>query len=354
MHRKTIKRGRKRKGTKYGGFWPFESKKPTPVVSNDVQAELQKTSDNAYMGTTATAVTSGVITTLAASGVGIPVAALLAGVLLIATKMFDLVRTNLMLRLLMKDAILIIMDCYLLFDLINKSYAVIGVYDDPYNDCTLDNDQTIIAKITTKPMDNNQLLQLISRAKPFMDKERIGGGVRYQINKHMQQQLTYQLTKLLNVLIHLMETDVLNKIMQDATLGNAFGDMLKDEYGKRQKEAGVIGYFSTSKIARNYDRKFGGTYYINEINNILTIINSYITLLKSNLDTVFKKFEILTPEVYKIMWAAILCSKEYNSYIKPELEDAVNHAKEEVKETNSNNLREAVRTVNEADMQNQK
>jgi hypothetical protein len=74
----------------------------------------------------------------------------------------------------------------------------------------------------------------------------------------------------------------------------------------------------------------------------------------SNLDTVFKKFEILTPEVYKIMWAAILCSKEYNSYIKPELEDAVNHAKEEVKETNSNNLREAVRTVNEADMQNQK
>jgi hypothetical protein len=347
-----MKRRRKaRKNTKYGGFWPFDTKPPVREVSNDVQAELQKTSDNAYMGTTATAVTSGVITTLAASGVGIPVAALLAGALLIATKMFDLVRTNLMLRLLMKDAILIIMDCYLLFDLINKSYAVIGLYDDPYNDCTLD-DQKIIAKIMPKPMDDNQLLQLISRAKPFMDK--IGGGVRYQINKNMQQQLTYQLTKLLNVLIHLMETDVLNKMMQDATLGNAFGDMLKDEYDKRQKEAGVIGYFSTSKIARNYDRKFGGTYYINEINNILTIINSYITLLKSNLDTVFKKFEILTPEVYKIMWTAILCSKEYNSYIKPELEEAVNHAKEEVKETNSNNLREAVRTVNEVDMQNPK
>ena len=34
-----------------------------------------------------------------------------------------------MLRLLMQDAIFIIMDCYLLFSLIKKSYDVIGLYD---------------------------------------------------------------------------------------------------------------------------------------------------------------------------------------------------------------------------------
>ena len=370
MPRKTIQRkhkGKTRKSitrSKYGG-WPslgMFSTKPQTVEPKEVvsttglagdQEQLQHLIDNAY---TATAVSSAVISKLTVSGVGIPLAALLAGALLIANKMFDLMRSNLKLRLLMHDAIVIIMDCYLVFSLIKKSYDVIGLYDDPYNDCMLDNEQKINDKMRPKSMDSNQLQQLMSKAKQFMDhREGMDGGERtrkYQINQIMEAQLKYQIEKLINVLMHLMETDTLNMLMTDSTLkDNAFGKLLQSEDAKRKREAGVIGYFSKSKMTRNYDRRFGGEHYVNEINKILTVLNSYIMLLKSNLDTVFKKFEILTPEVYKVMWVAILCSSEYNHYIKPVIADVLKEAQQDAKEIGANDLITSMALVGKVDDQ---
>ena len=251
------------------------------IVSN--RDQIQTAADNAYIGTNAAVMTSGVITALTASGVGIPVATLLAGALLISDKMFKLIRGNLMLRLLIQDAIFIIMDCYLLFNLIKTSYFCIGKREVPTIECV-----------------NN-----------------VTEDHGYQINHIMEAQLHHQITRLINVLIHLIDTNNLNILKEDATFGEAFKNLLGEEYNKRQKEAGVRGYFSMSKMTRNFDRKFGGSYYTTELNNILNITNSYIGLLKSQLDTVLKKFEILDPEAYKTIWREILCSIEYNSYIKP-------------------------------------
>jgi hypothetical protein len=326
--------------------------------------KLAEKVNQAHIATTVTAVASGIITTLAATGIGMPVAALLAGALLIANKMFDIVKSNLLLRLLMQDAIFIIMDCYLLFSLIEKSYDIIVLYDDPFNDCTNTN---IKSKMTVKPISQDEITQLISKVNKTIqpssstssssssstssssssstssssnnsgeDAMRVR---KYQINKIMQAQLRYQIEKLINVLLHLMETKTLDMISQDPSLkDNAFGKLLKIESEKRQKEKGIKGYFSLSKIERNYDRKFGGSYYITEINNILTIINSYIVLLKSNLDTLLKKFEILTPEIYRIIWLAILCTVEYNSYIKPNTADVLELAKKDANEVGVNAL----------------
>ena len=102
---------------------------------------LQTKIDAATTLSSAAAVGSGLVTTLAASGVGMPVAALLAGALLVLNKMLDLYKNNLILRLLMQDAIFIIMDCYLLFSLIEKSYDIIGFYNDPKNTCDFSQDK---------------------------------------------------------------------------------------------------------------------------------------------------------------------------------------------------------------------
>lgn len=322
--------------------------------------KLAEKVNQAHMATTTTAVASGVITTLAATGIGMPVAALLAGALLIANKMFDIVKSNLLLRLLMQDAIFIIMDCYLLFSLIEKSYDIIGLYDDPMNDCTNNN---IGSKMTVKPISEEEITQLISKVNETIQPSSNSSSTKnsdeesmrvrkYQINKIMQAQLRYQIEKLINVLLHIMETKTLNMISQDPSLkDNAFGKLLKIESEKRQKEKGITGYFSLSKIERNYDRKFGGSYYITEINNILTIINSYIVLLKSNLDTLLKKFEILTPETYRIIWLAILCTVEYNSYIKPNTADVLALAQNDANEVGVNALVKSMALVENVENQ---
>ena len=325
MYRTTIKR-RKNKGSrkgrksiKHGGGlfdWFNRTKPTTPPKSLDSilddRDQLQSRADNAYMGTNTAVVATGVITALTASGVGIPVAALLAGALLIANKMFELTRSNLLLRLLMKDAIFIIMDSYSLYKLIQKSYSVIGTQEVPNIRC-VDN--------VTK--DHG-----------------------YQINKNMESQLIYQITKLINVLIHLMDTNTLGILKEHGPFGDAFQKALNDEYAKRQKEAG---YFSMNKMTRNFDRNFGGSYYIAELTNILTITNSYIVLLKSHLDTVLKKFEILAPDKYKIIWGDILCSDEYNSYIKPVPGVILNGAATDANKANPNTLSEARNTVESDD-----
>ena len=75
-------------------------------------------------------------------------------------------------------------------------------------------------------------------------------------------------------------------------------------------------------------------------------------LIKSNLDTVFKKFEILTPDVYKIMWVAILCSSEYNHYIKPVIADVLEEAQQDAKEIGANDLITSMALVGKVDDQN--
>jgi hypothetical protein len=312
-------------GTKEDGQMEKRQKVGIEGLVGD-REKLAKKINQAHIATTATAVASGVITTLAATGIGMPVAALLAGALLIANKMFDIVKSNLLLRLLMQDAIFIIMDCYLLFSLIEISYDIIVLYGDPMNDCT--NNNNIKSKMTVKLISE----EINNSGKDTMRVR------KYQINKIMQAQLRYQIEKLINVLLHIMETKTLDMIAQEPSLrSNAFGKLMDIELEKRKKEKSSWG-LSISKIERNYDRKFGGSYYITEINNILTIINSYIVLLKSNLDTLLKKFEILTPETYRSIWLAILCTAEYNSYIKPNTADVLELAQKDANEVGVNAL----------------
>ena len=302
--------------------------------------------DTASTLSSAAAAASGLVTVLAASGIGMPVSALLAGALLVANKMLDLYKNNLLLRLLMQDAIFIIMDCYLLFSLIEKSYEIIGTYDDPPNQCL--NGESSTKKAMTEKDFREIYEQKNKTAEDKTEKDKTDianiqkatSSIRkYQINGIMQAQLKYQIEKLIKTLLSIMETKTLKIIEQDPALhNNAFGALLLSEQKKRDAES----YFTYSKFDRNYNRKFGSSIYITEINNALTIINSYLVLLKSNLDTLLKKFEILSPNVYHNIWRAILCSKEYNEYIKPNTQDVINLAKTDVRTVDPDKLIKAI------------
>jgi hypothetical protein len=270
-----------------------------------------------------------------------PVSALLAGALLVANKMLDLYKNNLLLRLLMQDAIFIIMDCYLLFSLIEKSYEIIGTYYDPSNQCTNETSlekRAMTRKDFEKIYDQNKKTE--EEKTDIANIQKATSSIRkYQINGIMQAQLKYQIEKLIKTLLSIMETKTLKIIEQDPALhNNAFGKLLLAEQNKREKES----YFTYSKFDRNYNRKFGASIYITEINNALTIINSYLVLLKSNLDTLLKKFEILSPNDYDNIWRAILCSKEYNEYIKPNTQDVINMAKTDVRTVDPDKLIKAI------------
>lgn len=293
--------------------------------------------DTASTLSSAAAAASGLVTVLAASGIGMPVSALLAGALLVANKMLDLYKNNLLLRLLMQDAIFIIMDCYLLFSLIEKSYEIIGTYDDPENKCSNEKSSE------KRAMTQQEFKDILTQGKTAKDIAKIQEATssirKYQINGIMQAQLKYQIEKLIKTLLSIMETKTLKIIEQDPALhNNAFGKLLLSEKTKREAES----YFTYSKFDRNYNRKFGSSIYITEINNALTIINSYLVLLKSNLDTLLKKFEILSPNEYHNIWRAILCSKEYNEYIKPNTQDVINMAKTDVRTVDPDKLIKAI------------
>jgi hypothetical protein len=358
---------RQKGGVKIFGYNPFGSSKPVVPLNSEIEMtqlnqnyeperprekigieklvgdrdKLQDSASNAYIASSATAVAAGIITGLAATGIGMPVAGLLAGALLIANKMLDLYKFNLLLRLLMQDAIFIIMDCYLLFILIEKSYQIIENFDDPVNDkCSNSGFSTELSKSIGSIDDgsggiNKQYQPKTASTTSVVDlstglaRKIIKDKVRkYQINSIMQAQLQYQIEKLIKLLLSIMETKILDAIIEEPSLtGNAFGDLLRKEKDERTGS----NWYDGKKFIRNYNRKFAGGYYITEINNILTIVNSYIILLKSNLDSVLKKFEILANTTYILIWKAILCTKEYNSYIKPNTQDVLKEAKEDAR-----------------------
>lgn len=305
--------------------------------------KLHDRAENVYIASSATAVAAGIITGLASTGVGMPVAGLLAGALLIANKMLDLYKFNLLLRLLMQDAIFIIMDCYLLFCLIEKSYQIIENFADPVNDKCNSSGFSTQLLTSIGPMNNVIDKSNIAVVTSGNTNNNIKDKVRkYQINSIMQAQLRYQIEKLIKLLLSIMETKILDAIIHEPSLtGNAFGGLLRKEKEERTKS----GRLSSKTFLRNYNRKFAGAYYITEINNILTIINSYIILLKSNLDSVLKKFEILDNSNYILIWKATLCTKEYNSYIKPNTQDVLAEAKNDARDVNVTQLIQSMDSI---------
>jgi hypothetical protein len=333
-----------RKNIKVGGFGWFSSKKKVDYKgqNNDITSKVDKLNQYDATGfkelknhnniqetvakletvSTIGSVGSLAVAAVGSTGFGLPIAGLMALALLLTNKMAEMYRSNILLQLLMQDATFIIMDCYLLYDLIDISYQTLNKYEDPANDCKKEDISS--SSLETTPEEEGKI-----KVKKF------------QINLIMQQQLKYQIEKLIKELLSLTETKIIRDLSEDPTLkSSGINSLVKTEIKKREEDK-----YGFDKISRKFSRTFSGSYYITNINNSLTIINSYMILLKSNMDLTIKKFEILSPDDYKNIWKQILCSHEYNAYIKPILSEALKEAGEDAEKLNPATLKDALDNI---------
>jgi hypothetical protein len=341
-----------RKNIKVGGFDWFKSKKkvdspkPTPTPTTPIEkikndsylasksilkndpSKLQNKIKNSQDVLGVTAAMTAVASTAAMTGIGLPIAGLMGLLLLITNSMVKSFKFNLILRLLMQDATIIILDGYLHYDLIVKSYKILNTFQDPElpkGFCESNPDTSPNPPPDTSPD--------TSPDKTIR---------KFQINQIMQEQIKYQIELLIKELLMLSDSKTIASLMNDPTLQNAaFKSILESENAIREKEK-KSWLPSMSKANRNFLRKFSSTRFIARINNGLTVINSYMILLKSNMDLTIKKFEILSPDDYKNIWKQILCSDEYNAYIKPILSEALKEAGEDASNLNPETLKAAL------------
>jgi hypothetical protein len=351
-----------RKNIKVGGFGWFKSKpksdspkstvEPTPIekIKNDSDlasksilkndpSKLQNKIKNSQDVLGVTAAMTAVASTAAMTGIGLPIAGLMGLLLLITNSMVKSFKFNLILRLLMQDATIIILDGYLHYDLIVKSYKILNTFNDPElpkGFCESNSDTSPDTSPNTSPNTSPDTSPDTSLNKTIR---------KFQINQIMQEQIKYQIELLIKELLMLSDSKTIASLMTDPTLQNAaFKSILESENAIREKEK-KSWLPSMSKANRNFLRKFSSTRFIAEINNSLTVINSYMILLKSNMDLTIKKFEILSPDDYKNIWKQILCSHEYNAYIKPILSEALKEAGEDAEKLNPATLKDALDNI---------
>jgi hypothetical protein len=332
-------KGRTRRQPKYhgiGGGWPWsknEDSAPPPQIAPPPQTALfqgredlfknQQNVENAIKvvkGVGAvSAVGYGIASALASTGIGLPVAGVIAGTLLLINTLLKIYQSNLRLRLLLQDAFYIIMDCYLIYDLIVKSYEILNTHNDPNSNCA-----------NVEPIANERV---------------------YAINETMKTQLNHKIEELINALLQLCDTPTINILRGDRELSGAgFDKLLQEEMDKRNKESR---FFSIRKFDRKITRTMGSAKQSSIIITHLTVINSYIILLKSNLDLILQKFLILSPTDYNTIWNEIICSKEYNAYIKPNPKQVLDAAKEDAGTVDPNQLSAGVIDVSVANDENE-
>ena len=271
----------------------------------------------------ASAVGYGIASALASTGIGLPVAGVIAGTLLLINTLLKIYQSNLRLRLLLQDAFYIIMDCYLIYDLIVKSYEILNTHNDPNSNCAF-------KEPNTEPIVNERV---------------------YAINETMKQQLNHKIEELINALLQLCDTPTITILKGERTLSDAgFDKLLQEEMDKRNKESR---FFSIRKFDRKITRTMGSAKQSSIIITHLTVINSYIILLKSNLDLILQKFLILSPTDYNTIWNDIICSKEYNAYIKPNPKQVLDAAITDAGTVDPNQLRAGVNEVSVANKEDE-
>ena len=281
-----------------------------PNNTDDIQKKLNRASYAKSINSFAQVAAIG----MGATGIGIPISGLMAGILILTDQLIRIYENNLLLKRLMQDVMYIMSDCYLLYQLIEQSYEILTKYSFPLEKCGKSQEKEPQEKQTPK------------------------------IDFVMQSQLKYQIEQLINNLMKISDTKTIISLV-DAPDVNGYKHILENELTIRKNEY----KFSISKASRNYSRKFNSEEQTISINNSLIIINSYTILLKSKLDFIVKNFEILSPVEYKKIWEEIICSPQYKLYIKPIFKNIMNKAEIDANNVNASDLEADISLLNKAD-----
>lgn len=350
--RQTTKKSHMRK--QRGGFWPFSDDKTTePVTStatlptsstkelmvasqkHDIDSQSSATNISLYQiakEKNAAAATSaaflsgatlagyGVISALSATGVGLPLAGAMAGVLLLSNKMASLYVNNQKTKAVMYDVMNIISNCYLLNDVINKTMGVFTIYI--YN-------QTGFATIVIPFKDENQYKTLLEqavteKARSLGITRQSGGGYKEEfktnlvgkcsMNEDIKERIREKIEDLTNLLL-MNATDRILDILKNDTdvIKSGFGEAVKKEVNRRNQSMSK----TLGKIKRGLDRTVNSSAIQSDILKNLTIINGFFNILKSQYDMTLELYEREFGEDWNKIWGVIQSTDEYINYMEP-------------------------------------
>jgi hypothetical protein len=336
-----------------GGFWPFSDDSSTATATatttttsstaelkaasqkHDIDSQSSSTNLSLYQiakeknaaATTSAAVLSGVtlagygiITGLSATGVGLPLAGALAGVLLLSNKMASLYINNQKTKAVMYDVMNIISNCYRMNDVINKTMGIFTIYI--YN-------QEGFATIITPFNDENQYKTLLEKALTEKAQslgliKQSGGGYKEEfktnivgkcnMNEDIKERIREKIEDLTNLLL-LNATDRILSILQrdPDVITSGFGDAVKKELDRRNQSMSK----TLGKIKRGFDRTINSSSIQNDILKDLTIINGFFNILKSQYDMTLELYEREFGEDWNKIWGIIQSTNEYINYMEP-------------------------------------
>ena len=298
-NRKPVKRG--------GAFWSSSSKS-NDAKSNETNNN-QKTIenlDNTYKkletatnvaATVAAAeiLVNGAAPLLAASGVGIP----LLAVLVLAKQIAVQYKQNLELNILLSDVTTMITNCFYLESLIKKTIKEFSphVATALQPELAKTSDTTLLNEV--KQIENEGVKPETEAVKPEPEKQQTGGAEKKAgIDNKIQDKILEKL-------------DILNKLLQEITPSE---DDKKSTFNFLRKKG---------------ERFFFSKHYKTQIINALTVINGFFTIYNSQFDWTIRYYENLifkyysknpldgksADEILEEIWNSIETSKEFQDYL---------------------------------------
>lgn len=300
-------------------------------VSNAANASAASTELLANVAT-ATAVGQAAVVALSGTGVGLPVAGILAVALLLANKLATLMADNLTFISVLYDTTNIITNYYLLYDFIEiRNFILQLTLFYKRNPPLTQNDTNVLSKFTSEPSTPNPKLrqELEPRIKDMYLKFNPNTLPKQNyiiLNEDIKKRIVEKLSVITKLLLELSPNNIIQILLKDTTLHAGLRTLIEQEAKKRglnsdgSKTSNMF-FRKLGKISRGINRATSSKYYQDNIIKDLTIMGNYFMLLKSQQDEglLYYRQELKTPEGsatnYNNVWKYIENTKEYNDYL---------------------------------------
>jgi len=378
---------------KVGGSFFSRSKSkplPQPTIGKEAVVQLDSRAPNSKFGSqqyytqqtraidaaanaTAGLVVGQVITAgIASTGVGLPVAAVLAVVLLLASKLSLLVLNNLHLTGVLLDTMNITANCYLIFELIEKENMIFELYfyyknqGDKGNGLTPDllaaikmdglgsehnpsgnagsglkrllyfkNNPQLAQQdqVQVQTQSSEGLLDFLTKGVTSLAKSSTPTDFRaVQLNPDIMARVIDKLFVVTKSLLEVTPNETVTILVKDQTIPqySPLYKLIQDQYKSRKLDVVGQGNFKTrfsnsvtrkaSRISRGIMRTFNSAYIQSIIIKELTLLMGYFTLLKAQHDEAIQYYQRhyeKTDSEWPELWKAIEAMPEYQNYLFP-------------------------------------
>jgi hypothetical protein len=247
-------------------------------VNDLIVASTKDTEDeikNAKLAANLAKLGHGVIIGLTISGVGIPFVGLVGAVFIISNQLLKAKETNLTLKNVLNDVLVIITNNFRLYQVINKSIQIIEKHKENHN-----NIQTFI-------IDSNVI-------------------------KILYEKMLYLFENLLEI----SPTEVIKALVHDKSINSnrELNNIIQSENANR---VGIKNTFSS--LGRVLKRNVNADKTINRIIKNISVINGYFMIMKSQFDIAISYYQRHLPvETSAAIWKEIESGESFKDFLSPD------------------------------------